>query len=281
MSGFDPAWLALREPADREARNERVLQACQKAFEEKSSLRCCDVGAGTGASVRAFADFLPAKQNWTLVDKDQAVMDAGRDSLATWAEVVAETDRGLTLRHGEKRLDVAFLCKDLAVDPAFWPAETALVTASAFFDLVSADWIGRFVGALASAGAALLATLTVNGTLLVDPPHPRDGDIGAAFRAHQETDKGFGPAAGPWAAGVLTHHLSAAGYSVTTGESPWLLGASQAPLRDAVVEGIAIAVKETGRLPPEKVDAWCKAITRGGRSLRIGHLDVLALPPKR
>lgn len=258
MSGFSADWLALREPADRNSRNRTVLKSCQQHFAGRDAITVCDLGAGTGASVRAFTDLLPPKQRWHLIDGDVVLLDQAQRSLAG-------------------RDNITFEQRDFAVQPACWPADTDLVTASALLDLVSLDWIARFVAALAKARIAVLATLTVDGTILNQPALPLDSRVAAAFRSHQEGDKGFGPAAGPWAGGLLAHHLRGAGYVITSGESPWLLDNSRAALRDAYLEGVVNAVTETGKVAGNTLADWQRAAARG--TVRIGHLDIFAKPP--
>ncbi len=51
----------------------------------------------------------------------------------------------------------------------------------------------------------------------------------AAFNAHQTTDKGFGPSAGPDATCVMSQLFEKAGYRVALGDSPWEIGPATAP----------------------------------------------------
>lgn len=277
MTGFSPAWLKVREAADSAARHPAVLKACAAAFSGRGSLAVCDVGAGTGASIRAFADLLPGRQTWTLVDHDAANLAAAGTALKRWADRTEGDQHTLILRHGARRIEVVRVRHDLAPQPHCWRAGIDLVVATAFLDLASAEWIGRFVGELAADRLPLLATLTFDGTLALDPPHRLDAAIAAAFTAHQGRDKGFGPAAGPRAADVLVARLRDAGYRVTEGESPWRLDRSMTPLRTPLIEGIGAAVAETGVLDPVDMAAWREAALAAD-FVRVGHRDVFAMP---
>lgn len=272
VSGFSPAWLALREPADKAARNPAVLTACADFFAARSELSICDLGAGTGSSLRAFADRLPDRQHWTLVDHDADNLAAALQVLAAWADEASHQSTDLTLRRGRKHITVQTRVHDFAREPAAWPDGTELVTASALFDLASAAWIEKCVSALTDKQLPLLATLTFDGKIHSEPPHPLDEAVVTAFCLHQTTDKGFGPAAGPQAASCLERALEKAGYATTIGESPWVLTPSE--LLHATATGIADAVTELGSVDAVKLAAWRdQQRTR----LVIGHRDVFAV----
>lgn len=277
MTGFSPEWLALREPADGAARNGQILAACARAFAGRDELSVCDLGAGTGASLRAFADLLPPRQHWTLVDDDDANLAAARKRLTMWADRFEIRESGFVLFRGKQRILVEPMRRDLALDPRCWPAGTGLITASALFDLASGGWIGRFAAALAADRLPLLATLTFDGTIALDPPHRLDAAIAGAFRAHQKGDKGFGPAAGSHATDILAVRLKNAGYAVTVGDSPWRLGPRPQGLRASTLEGIGAAVEETGLLNPGDIAEW-RSAGQAARAITVGHRDLFAMP---
>ena len=83
---------------------------------------------------------------------------------------------------------------------------------------------------------------------------------------------------GPEGAARLVEALRNVGYRVETGPSPWRLGRGQAALVQALAEGSAAAVAETGRVPVREIGDWLDA-RRAGATCEIGHTDVLAVPP--
>lgn len=273
---FSPAWLALREPADLAARDRTVLAACRDAFISRRSISVCDLGSGTGASVRAFADLLPSNQSWTLVDNDARNLEAALDALSAWADESSRAGAVLYLRHGLREIQIRTRVHDFSADPACWPEGTDLVTASALFDLASQTWLERFGAALASAHIPLLSTLTADGVIEPRPALPLDEKVAAAFRHHQTRDKGFGPSAGANAAHLLENALTNAGYRLVTGDSPWQLYPADGGMLQATLDGIVLAVAETERVDAQALAAWAKEV--GARQLIIGHRDVFATP---
>lgn len=272
MAGFSPEWLALREPADRAARNPKVLASCARAFEGRDSLVICDMGAGTGASVRAFADLLPKRQDWILVDHDPRNLTGAVAALTAWADT--RDDR--IIYRGERRIGLSTLHQDFAADPAPWPADTGLVTASALLDLPSHAWIDAFVARLAARRLPALITLTVDGVMAADPAHDLDQAVFDAFRRHQGGDKGFGPSAGADAALYLEQSLRNAGYKLESGDSPWIIGSDSPDLLRELLTGIAGAVRETGAVENAALDRWLAHRLAQTGSLTIGHRDVFA-----
>jgi SAM-dependent methyltransferase len=72
--GFSSDWLALREPYDRRARNQAVLDAAAAALKSCSPVRVVDLACGTGSTLRALSPHLQARQNWKLVDHDPGLL---------------------------------------------------------------------------------------------------------------------------------------------------------------------------------------------------------------
>jgi SAM-dependent methyltransferase len=274
---FTSAWLSLREAADRRARNEDVLAALRSAFVGRAAATVVDLGCGTGSNLRATAPLLPQRQRWRLVDHDAALLSAARERLGAWADTVrCEGDR-LALGRDGRQISVSFMQADLAgdLDPILGEAPD-LVTAAALFDLVSVAWIGRFARAVASREATVYAALTYDGRESWSPPHADDAEMLAAFHAHQQRDKGFGPSAGPAAHGALARAFEGEGYRIISADSAWRLGAADAALMRELARGSAEAVGETGRMSPARVADWLAA-RLSASACTIGHSDLLAL----
>ncbi len=278
MSGFNPDWLALREPADVRARNGELAQALAARFIGHEHASVVDLGCGTGSNLRTTSALLPDRQTWRLVDYDPALLAAARAALRRWAEQAEDgADGSLVLVKGRARIAVAFTQADLARDlEAALGARADLVTASALFDLCSADFIRRFTAAVAQRRSLFYTVLTYNGIQRWTPHRPADNAMASAFHRHQMTDKGFGPSAGPTAPAHLADQFRLNGYSVSEGDSPWRLEAPRdAALIAELAAGFATAVTETGKVDAKTVAEWRKLIRTRAET---GHTDMLAIP---
>jgi len=276
MNSFTADWLALREPTDKISRNALVLAACENAFRRFHHISVCDAGAGTGASVRAFSNFLPKKQTWTLVDADLANLHKSLALLSARGDVISKSETECSVRLNEKIISTRILKRDLSETSEVWPDETQLITASAVFDLVSTPWVSEFIKILRRRNTSLLATLTFNGKMNAEPHHDLDEAMFNAFRAHQRTDKGFGAAAGPDAVSLLRDGLIEAGFTVAEGESPWILGNDNRALMEETLKGIAFAAMEIGHVEKRDADAWLNDRLRGTQQFIVGHTDIFA-----
>lgn len=281
MSGFSTEWLALREGADQRARNPVLAEDLRARLGQLAPVRVVDIGAGTGANLRATAPLLGRVQSWRLLDHDPDLLAQAAVALGAWADDSRDDGGRLTLRKDGRLIAVEFMEVDLAGDPdAVRVGEPHLITASAFFDLVSAAWIERFADAVVAAGATFFTVLTCDGRDVWSPPHEADAPVAAAFRADQSRDKGFGPGAGDVATDLLLQALHRRGYDAHAQESPWLLDAarpSDAALIAALAAGTAAAAEATGQVPLARLEAW-RAARAVAAQCRIGHMDILAAP---
>ena len=250
--GFSADWLALRDPADRAARDPALLR--QAAAAAGPAPLVVDLGCGTGATWRALAPLLPADTRWRLVDNDPALLEIARETVGRDAECVT-ADLG--------DLDA------LPLDGA------TLVTASALLDLMPEAWLAGFAQRLQ---VPFYAALSYDGRMEWQPADPSDAAVTEAFNRHQRGDKGLGPALGPDAAERATALLTARGFTVHCGDSPWRLGPDMAALQRDLTAGIAAAAAETGL---DTAAAWggTRQEAAGQTTCTVGHLDILAVPP--
>ena len=283
MSGFSAEWLALREPADRAARNPTLLAAVAAAFAGRDSCSVVDLGCGTGSTLRRCAPAFPDRQTWTLVDREAELLAAARAHLEAWADTAQSRDDLLVLTKGRQTIAVTLRQADLSRGfGCLRDARVDLVTASALFDLVTPAWIRELAATLQSRQLPLYAALTYNGDEAWTPAHADDEIIHRAFLAHMRGDKGFGPSAGADGGDVLAAALSGMGYLVETAPSPWRLDLQSAALSGEVARGIAAAAAATGDVSDRAASAWAdfrvSASTQAGALAVIGHADLWARP---
>jgi SAM-dependent methyltransferase len=272
MSGFDAAWLALREPADARGRAREQASVAAQALAWRAAegaLRVVDLGCGTGSNLRWLAPRLGAAQRWRCIDDTPALL-----------RIAARETRG--------GLEVDCVRADLNGDLAALLAPAPdLVTASALLDLVSEEWLARLLALADVRAAVLLFALNFDGRLEFSPGQVDDAAVVSAFNAHQRRDKGFGPALGPTAADVAAEQLAAAGWRVQTAASDWQLVSSHpadAALLKPLLEGIARAAVEQEAALSARFVRWHAArlaqLRKGTLRVVVGHQDVLALPAR-
>jgi SAM-dependent methyltransferase len=265
MSGFTAEWLALREPHDARARNRAVLDAMAAATAAAGAISVVDLACGTGATLRAIASRLPARQDWRLVDNDLSLLARAASGASTRGVTVTRIPVDLT-----RDLEAAL---DGAID---------LVTTSALLDLVSAEWLDRLVVEVAARRLPLYAALNYDGRVGFDPSDPLDAQVIAAVNRHQETDKGFGPALGPSAAEAAIARFEAARYAVVHGRSDWRLGPRDHDIQRDMLAGWAGAAREIGAISSPDAAAWLtrrRDLVAAGRSvITVGHVDFFARP---
>jgi SAM-dependent methyltransferase len=265
MKPFSADWLQLREPYDRQARNAVIIDQLVSAVSGLRPISIVDLGCGTGSTFRALAPRLAMPQHWLLVDNDLGLLQRA-------AALNARTGARITTRAIDLVRDL-----EAALDGAI-----DLVTASALLDLVSAEWLDRFVVECAARRLPAYLALT-HDEIAVEPADAADAEIIAAVYRHQQNDKGFGPALGPRAAKTAIASFQRAGYGVDSRRSDWELEARKDDeMQDAVLHAWASAARDERSVPLGEIAAWLtrrRDLLAAGRSaLRIGHVDLLALP---
>ena len=260
---FAEDWLALREGADASARERATRVFLDSLKVEPGTLRVVDLGAGSGNNLAHLAPKLAAagatRQEWTLVDGDERLLEAA-----------ARRTEARTLSTRLETLDLAS-----ALDVEIFRGAT-LVTASALFDLVSAEWIEHLLGLLVQARVpALWASLTVNGDDAWTPVHPSDVQSKRAFESDMRRDKGLGPSLGTSAPRALLRAIEAAGGAATTVDTPWQLGASAQRLQSRYLDDLTAVLGD--RCDPDWRTFRRSAIDADRSELRVGHTDVLGL----
>jgi SAM-dependent methyltransferase len=292
---FDLDWLDLREPFDALARNEAL--AARFLARLPARPRLLDLGAGTGSLFRWLAPRIGRAQAWTLVDADREMAEAAFDTVADRAEAVGlrvtfPSRRCLLVHAPGGAWRVEALVADLAEAPDNLPLHEAdAVVNSALCDLVSRPWIERMAAALR---VPFYAALCVDGRDRFSPPHPADAAVAQGFRRDQRRNKGFGGRR--WARKRRRPWRKRSGAGLRGGNGGERLGGARPA---AAAPGLPLdAARRSFRAssPGARRRRWRPgrpgrparfgvgrsapgAIARRGLAARIGHRDVLAVPP--
>jgi hypothetical protein len=261
---FSAAWLELREPYDRRARNPAVIDAVAAALAGRPSVTIADLACGTGSTFRALRPRIAARQSWRLVDNDLSLLARAPQS-------------------SPPDINVATIPIDIHRDlEAALDGPVDLVTTSALLDLVSDEWLQRLAVEIAARRLPVYAALSYDGRIEMMPADPTDQKIIAAVNAHQRTDKGFGPALGPGAARTAAERFERVGYSVMQGASDWVFAPQDREIQIEVLSGWAAAARDLGDVPLSDVIGWLTRrrdlVAAGRSSIRVGHVDLFARP---
>jgi hypothetical protein len=264
-----PGWLALREPADAEARARDLADALGRALPTSGSRAIHDLGCGTGSIGRWLAPLLAGPQHWVLHDRDADLL-----TLAA-AAVPGPAADGAPVTVEARRTDIARMRpRDLA--------GATLITASALLDLLTAAELDRLAGLWAGAGCPVLLTLSVIGSVEIAPADPLDRRVAAAFDAHQRRTTERGRLLGPTAVDFAAEAFRRLGADVLVRPSPWRLGPAHTALAVEWLTGWVGAAREQ---EPE-LAGQCESYARrrleqasaGRLTVTVGHADLLVLP---
>jgi hypothetical protein len=277
-----PDWLALREPADAEARAVELLTplrahltdragadragadraGADRLAADRPELVVHDLGCGTGSMGRWLAGRLPGVQRWIMQDRDP-------DLLAVVAADPVGT--GIVTREADV---TALTAADLA--------GTSLVTTSALLDLLTAQEVDGIAEACVTAGVPALLTLSVVGQVDLTPADPLDAEITAAFNDHQRRVTGGRRLLGPDAVDVTADAFLARGAVVLPRPSPWRLGPADTALTAEWLRGwVGAARAQRPDLAPRCDDYLRRRLDEcaaGELRVVVHHCDLLALP---
>ncbi|MDA8744820.1 class I SAM-dependent methyltransferase [Rubripirellula amarantea] len=255
MSSND--WLSIREAMDFRFRSLPLARKFMKSAVERHLI--VDLGCGTGTNCRYLCRLWDVEVRWLCIDHDDRALQTATKRLPA-------------------RL-VRFKKADLAIDLDSIPfRDNISITASAFLDLTSQDWLQRF--AARCERMPLLFSMTTSGGPIWEPNNDFDEAIGRCLEIHRTSDHGFGPAAGSNASKILASDLVSRGCDVSCEASNWHLGNQDREAIEVLVGGIGRRALET--LPREQVEKWMKLRRDQNRAgclrLTIPHVDLLSLP---
>ena len=148
--------------------------------------------------------------------------------------------------------------------------------------MLTAREVAGVAAACDQARAPALFTLTVAGRVELDPPDARDGDVAAAFDAHQRRAVGGRRLLGPDAVGVATGAFAARGAAVDVRPSPWRLGPDDGELLAAWLRGWVAAASQTA--PDLDAAGYLErrlvAAASGDLRVVVHHADLLVRWPE-
>jgi hypothetical protein len=218
---------------------------------------------------RWLAPLLPGRQHWVAHDRDTELLAVAA------ANLPGPAVNGAAVTVEAKHSDITRLQPGELTD-------ATLITASALLDVLTEEELYRLLNACAVAGCPALLTLSVVGRVKLNPPHPMDGRVAAAFDVHQRRSTERGRLLGPDAVALAADEFARLGATVRVRPSPWRLGALQSELAaewftgwvGAACEQQVELVRETGAYTRLRLTQ-----ARAGQlDVTVEHTDLLILP---
>jgi SAM-dependent methyltransferase len=262
-------WLALREPADAEARALDLAEALELASPASGPKVIHDLGCGTGSMGRWLAPLLAGPQHWVLHDRDAELLElAAADAPGPAADGAPVT--------------VEALCTDLDRLQVRDLSGATLITASALLDMLTAEELDRLVGLCLGVGCPILLTLSVIGSVEITPADPQDRRVAAAFNGHQRRMTNRGRLLGPGAVDFAAQAFRRLGAEVLVRPSAWRLGPAHSALAAEWFTGwVGAACQQEPELATE-CDPYARRrlaqASAGNLAVTVGHADLLVLP---
>ena len=262
-------WLALREPADAEARALDLVDRLRRRPPASRRWVIHDLGCGTGAMGRWLAPLLSGPQHWVLHDRDADLLEAA----VAMSPGRAADGGAVTLEARSSdvtRLEVGDI------------ADAALITASSLLDLLTEEELARLIELCAGPGCPVLLTLSVVGRVELAPAHPLDRRVAAAFDAHQRRVTERGRLLGADAVAFAVERFSRLGAEVRVRPSPWRLCASQAALAVEWFTGwVGAACEQEVELAADAEPYSRRRLAQaaaGELAVTVDHADLLVSP---
>jgi hypothetical protein len=157
-----------------------------------------------------------------------------------------------------------------------------LVVASALLDMLTAAELRAMLATCTGIGCPTLVALTVVGRVALSPADALDAQMAAAFNAHQRRTTAAGRLLGPDAVAAAADELRGTGADVVVRPSPWRLGADDAALTAAWLDGwVGAACEQKPALAVEAgpyLDRRLAQAAAGELAVTVDHADLLVAP---
>ncbi|MBW9121426.1 SAM-dependent methyltransferase [Microbacterium trichothecenolyticum] len=267
-------WLALRAPADDDARSGDLARELARLLAPGSTsapLVLHDLGAGTGSMTRWLAPRLPGPQRWVLRDGD--------------ADIVEHLDLCTVVDAAGSPVVADIVVEHLASLPIDAFDGAAAVTASALLDVITEAEAAHVVAACVAAGTPVLFSLSVTGAVRLRPAERHgalERAIESAFNEHQRREASGRRMLGPAAVAVVQAAFADAGWNVRTAATPWRLARHDTALMGEWLDGwIGAAVEQQPELGPDAAGYRERRLAEaaaGRLRVTVSHEDLLAWP---
>jgi SAM-dependent methyltransferase len=277
-----------------------VRRDCFDAIAQRDSLRCLDIGTGTGAMALRLLDACTGVRSVDVValDCDERLLARARTKLAAhlaqrgFDRLDGSDDDRFDAHHAHRRVGLRFACCDVGRFEPRAGERYDLVTAHAFMDLVPmrpllariADWLAP--------GGLFYATLNYDGETTLFPLYEDEALESALLRRYdasmEERRVADGQPTGGARSGRRLHALlPEAGFDVVAwGSSDWNVVPRHGHLRegDAVVLSVlleALKRENDAHCDARRLEAWhrvrCTQLEAGRLGAIVHQIDVLAV----